>query len=94
MKPNAILINVARGGVLEQDALYEALASGKIAGAALDVTEPEPIDPQHPLLTLDNVLIEPHLVSATTETRMKMAMMACDNLIAGLDGDPLPYPVV
>ena len=62
--------------------------------ATLDVTEPEPIDPQHPLLTLDNVLIVPHLGSATRETRMKMAMMACDNLIAGLKGEALPYPVV
>jgi len=93
MKPSAYLVNIARGGVLDQDALYEALVAGKIAGAALDVTEPEPIDPSHPLLALDNTLIVPHLGTATTQTRSKMAHMACDNLLAGLSGDPLPYPV-
>ena len=94
MKPNAVLVNVARGGVLDQNALYEALSNGTIAGAALDVTEPEPIDPNHPLLTLDNVLIVPHLGSATAATRLKMVTMSCDNLIAGLNGEPLPHPVV
>ena len=93
MKPTAILINIARGGVVDHDALYHALVSGEISGAALDVTEPEPINTNHPLLSLDNILICPHLGSATIQTRMKMAQMAHDNLISGLNGDPLPYSV-
>ena len=93
MKPNAILVNIARGGVVDHDALYHALVNGEIAGAALDVTEPEPINTNHPLLSLDNILICPHLGSATVQTRMKMAQMAHDNLISGLNGDLLPYSV-
>jgi len=93
MKPTAILVNAARGGVVDHGALFEALSSGRLGGAALDVTEPEPIPPDHPLLSLDNVLICPHLGSATVQTRMKMATMACENLIAGLTGQPLPYSV-
>ena len=93
MKPNAILVNIARGGVIDHDALYHALVNGEIAGAALDVTEPEPINTNHPLLSLDNILICPHLGSATVQTRMKMAQMAHDNLISGLNGNLLPYSV-
>lgn len=94
MKPTAILVNIARGPVVDHDALYEALTDGQIAGAALDVTEPEPINTDHPLLDLDNLLIAPHLGSATIQTRMKMATMAMENLLAGLKGERLPYGVL
>ena len=94
MKPTAILVNIARGPVVDHDALYDALTDGQIAGAALDVTEPEPINTDHPLLDLDNLLIAPHLGSATIQTRMKMATMAMENLLAGLKGERLPYGVV
>ncbi len=94
MKPTAILVNIARGPVVDHDALYSALSDGEIAGAALDVTEPEPINTDHPLLTLDNLLIAPHLGSATIQTRTKMATMAMENLLAGLKGEQLPYAVL
>jgi glyoxylate reductase len=90
MKPTAILINTARGPVVDSMALYRALSSGTIACAALDVTEPEPIKPGHPLLTLDNILITPHIASASYRTRNRMATMAAENLIAGLKGELLP----
>ena len=90
MKPDAILINTARGPVVDQAALYRALKSGAIAYAALDVTDPEPIPPDDPLLALDNVIIVPHVGSATVQTRGKMATMAAENLIAGLKGERLP----
>jgi len=93
MKKSAILINTTRGPVVDQDALYEALKSGEIAGAALDVTVPEPMPADHPLLTLDNCLIMPHVASATGDTRMKMAMMCVENVLAGLAGDWPPYCV-
>lgn len=93
MKPSAILINTARGAVIDPDALYRALSNGQIAGAALDVTEPEPIPMDSPLLTLDNLIIVPHLGSASRQTRAKMANMAIENLMAGLRGDRLPYCV-
>jgi glyoxylate reductase len=90
MKPTAILINTARGPIVDPQALYDALKSGKIGGAALDVTEPEPISVDSPLLTLPNCLIVPHIASASIATRGKMAQMAAANLIAGLRGDKLP----
>ncbi len=93
MKKSAILINTTRGPVVDQDALYEALTTGEIAGAALDVTVPEPIPADHPLLTLDNCLIMPHVASATGDTRMKMAMMCVENVLAGVAGDWPPYCV-
>ncbi|WP_026735450.1 2-hydroxyacid dehydrogenase [Fischerella sp. PCC 9605] len=93
MKPSAILINTARGAIVDSDALYQALSSGEIAGAAIDVTEPEPIPIDSPLLTLDNLIITPHIGSASRQTREKMANMAIDNLIAGLKGERLPYCV-
>lgn len=90
MKRNAIVINTARGPIVDPKALYDALKAGKIGGAALDVTEPEPIPTDDPLLTLSNCLIVPHIASASIATRGKMAQMAAANLIAGLRGDKLP----
>jgi glyoxylate reductase len=93
MKPTSILINVARGPVVDTDALTEALTKRTIYGAALDVTDPEPLPRGHPLLRLENVIIAPHLGSATDQTRQKMAEMSIENLLAGLAGKPLPFRV-
>jgi glyoxylate reductase len=90
MKPSGILINTSRGSAVDPEALYRALSSGTIAYAALDVTEPEPIKPCDPLLTLENIIIAPHIASASFQTRNKMAVMAAANLIAGLRGERLP----
>lgn len=90
MKPTCILINTARGPVVDPKALYEALKNGEIAAAALDVTEPEPIPTDDPLLTLDNCLVVPHIASSSIATRTKMAEMAAANLLAGLKGERLP----
>jgi glyoxylate reductase len=91
MKPTAVLINVARGAVVDPVALYTALRSKRIFAAALDVTDPEPIPMDDPLLTLDNCLIVPHVGSATVTTRERMALLAVDNALAGLRGDRLPH---
>ena len=93
MKPTAILINTARGPVVDQAALYTALRDGVIGGAALDVTDPEPMPGDDPLLTLDNCLVVPHIASASRATRGRMAAMAAANLIAGVRGERLPNPV-
>jgi glyoxylate reductase len=93
MKPTALLVNTARGGVVDQDALRAALLDGEIAGAALDVTDPEPLPADHPLLDAPNLLVVPHVGSATVRTRAKMAAMAVENLLAALDGRPMPHPV-
>ena len=93
MRRDALLINVARGPVVDQQALVHALSEGWIAGAALDVTDPEPLPRNHPLLGLDNLVITPHLGSATLRTRKRMGQMAAANLAAGLKGEPLPNAV-
>ena len=93
MKPGAVLINTSRGPVVDQAALYDALKSGHLFGAGLDVTDPEPLRADHPLLTLPNCLIVPHIASATVDTRDAMARKAANNLLAGLRGQPLPDPV-
>lgn len=90
MKPTSVLINTARGPVVDPQALYEALAARRIFAAALDVTDPEPIPADSLLLTLDNCLIAPHIASASVTTRDKMAVMAAENLITGLRGERLP----
>ena len=90
MKPTVILINSARGPIVDQEALYQALTTGEIAYAALDVTDPEPIPMDDPLLTLDNVIIAPHIASSSLFARTKMATMATENLLAGLRGEKLP----
>jgi glyoxylate reductase len=90
MKPTAILVNTSRGPVVDPDALYAALTEGQIGYAALDVTEPEPIPVDSPLLALDNIIIVPHIASASVATRGRMAQMAAENLIAGLKGERLP----
>jgi glyoxylate reductase len=93
MKPTAILINTARGGIVDQRALAQALHDGAIAGAALDVTEPEPLPPDDPLLRAPNLTVVPHIGSATRTARERMADLAVDNLLAGLGGRPLPHQV-
>jgi glyoxylate reductase len=90
MKPTAIVVNTARGPIIDPAALYDALASGKIRAAALDVTEPEPIPLDAPLLKLPSCLIVPHIASASVATRAKMAEMAAANLLAGLRSERLP----
>lgn len=93
MKSTAALINIARGPVVDTDALVEALSNGTIYAAGLDVTDPEPLPRNHRLLKLNNVTIAPHLGSATVQTRQRMAEMSVENLLAGLGGQPLPYRV-
>ena len=94
MKPTAILVNIARGPVVDTAALTEALTARQIYAAALDVTDPEPLPRDHPLLKLDNVTITPHLGSATEQTRRRMAEVSVENLLAGLSGKPLPCRVL
>ena len=93
MKPTAYLVNTARGPIVDTDALTRALHAGEIAGAALDVTDPEPLPVEHPLLGAPNLLVVPHIGSATHATRGRMADIAVDNLLAGLAGRPMPHEV-
>jgi glyoxylate reductase len=90
MKPTAILINTARGPVVDPGALYEALSERRIFAAALDVTDPEPLPMDSPLLTLDNLIVVPHIASASVATRQKMSLMAAHNLLAGVRAERLP----
>ncbi len=90
MKKTAILVNTSRGPVVDEDALYKALKEGKIAGAGLDVLKIEPIQMSNPLLTLDNIVLLPHIGSASAETRTKMAVIAVENAIATLKGKVPP----
>lgn len=93
LKQGSRLINISRGAVVDTEALYEALECGKLAYAALDVTDPEPLPAEHKLLTLHNITVTPHIASATVETRDAMAILTADNIIAGLQGLPLPAQV-
>ena len=90
MKPEAILINTSRGGTVDAKALYEAVSSGTISGAALDVTDPEPIPGDDPLLSLPQVIVTPHISSASAATLREMGMMAARNIIGALTGGPMP----
>ena len=91
MKPGAILVNTGRGALVDTGALCAALHAGEIGAAALDVTDPEPLPADHPLLAAPNVLVVPHIGSATHTARERMAEMAVDNVLAGLAGEPLPF---
>ena len=93
MKPTAVLVNTARGPIVDQVALDGRSRAGGSARPALDVTDPEPIDPADPLLRLPNCIVLPHIASATRATRGRMAEMAAANLLAGVRGEPLPTPV-
>jgi len=93
MKSSAILINTARGPIVDHDALRRALISGQVAGAGLDVTDPEPLPADDPLLQAPNLIVVPHIGSATRAARERMADLAVDNLLAGLDGQPMPHQV-
>jgi glyoxylate reductase len=92
MRRSAILVNTARGGVVDQHALIEALGAGEIAGAALDVTDPEPPPPGDPVFSTPNLLVVPHIGSATRVARARMTELAVENLLAGLEGRPMPHP--
>ncbi|NXQ00058.1 GRHPR reductase, partial [Vidua macroura] len=91
MKKTSVFVNTSRGAVVNQEDLYEALAQGQIAAAGLDVTTPEPLPTDHPLLSLRNCVILPHIGSATYATRSAMAVLAAKNLLAGLRGEPMPH---
>jgi glyoxylate reductase len=90
MKPTAVLVNTSRGPVVDEAALYQALASGQIASAGLDVTEVEPLPMDSPLLKLENIILAPHIASASVQSRTKMATIAAENIAAGLAGQKLP----
>jgi glyoxylate reductase len=92
MKPTAVLVNTARGGIVDQVALARALREGWIAGAALDVTDPEPLAPDDPLLEAPRLLVVPHIGSATHAARGRMTELSVENLLAGLAGKTLPHP--
>ena len=93
MRPGSIFINTARGSIHNETDLLEALENNTIWGAGLDVTNPEPMNKENPLLSLPNVAILPHIGSATQETRTAMAIMAAENIIAALKGNQIPHPV-
>ena len=93
IKNGVRFIKIARGKIVNTEALYDALSIGHIAYAALDVTDPEPLPGTHKLLTLDNITVTPHIASSTVETRDAMAKLAAENILAGLNGEPMPAEV-
>jgi glyoxylate reductase len=92
MRPTAILVNTSRGAVIDQAALISALRAGEIAAAAIDVTDPEPPPPGDPIYETPNLLVVPHIGSATRAARARMTELAVENLLAGLAGKPMPHP--
>ena len=93
MKDGVRFVNISRGKVVDTDALYEALKSGKVAAAGLDVTDPEPLPGDHPVLGLPNLTVTPHIASATAETRDAMAIVTAQNILAALAGEDMPSRV-
>jgi glyoxylate reductase len=93
LKPGAVVVNTARGGILDEDALAAALRSGRVSAAGLDVFEEEPLSPSSPLRSFDSVVLLPHIGSASVATRSRMADVSVENLLAGLAGMPLPSAV-
>ncbi|MFN8620351.1 MAG: D-glycerate dehydrogenase [Chloroflexota bacterium] len=93
MKPTAILVNTSRGALVDQDALLAALDAGRLRAAALDVTDPEPLPADHPLVGRDDVVVIPHIGSNTYATRVKMGRMCSENLLAALRGEPMPWVI-
>ena len=92
MRPGALLVNTARGAIIDHDALRAALHDGHLGGAGLDVTDPEPLPPGDPLLDAPNLLVLPHVGSATRAARERMTQRCAENLLAALDGRPMPHP--
>jgi len=90
MRDDSYLVNIARGQLIDTEALVEALGRGSLAGVALDVTDPEPLPPDHPLLEFPNCLVVPHIGSASVRARRAMARLAVDNLVAAFRGEPMP----
>jgi len=93
MRPDAVLVNTSRGPVVDTEALATALSAGRIGAAALDVTDPEPLPPDHPLARLRNCLVVPHIASASRATRTRMSVLAATNLVAALRGERPPHVV-
>jgi lactate dehydrogenase-like 2-hydroxyacid dehydrogenase len=93
MKPTAIFVNTSRGPIVDHEALYDALVNGEIRAAGLDVTEPEPLPADHPLVSLTNCVVLPHIASASVATRIKMAVLAADNILCGIEGTAMPAAV-
>jgi glyoxylate reductase len=91
MRRGAVLVNTARGGIVDEVAVAQRLESGDLAAAAFDVFEDEPVTPDNPLLTAPNTVLTPHVGSATIATRVRMADLCVENLLAGLDGAPMPH---
>ena len=94
MRPGSYLINTARGGIVDEDALYEALVSGHLAGAAMDVASQEPMKPDHPLLSLDNVVVTPHIGMYSKEAISAVSIICAENAAAALNGGALKFRVV
>ena len=93
LQRGALIVNTSRGAVVDTRALLEALERGHIGGVALDVTDPEPLPADHPLMAFENVIVTPHIASASMRSRVGMAERAVDNVLAALEGNPMPYPV-
>ena len=93
MKPTAIFVNTSRGGIVHQGDLYDALTTGQVRAAGLDVTSPEPLPTESPLLTLENCVVLPHIGSATNETRSLMSELTARNILAALNGQPMPAQI-